>query len=361
MPRYGFGIMGPLASSRAILAARFLVATVTVGIISSSGVYAATASQSSSAKAQVAVDSDMAPDDWMAILYLLEKPDVDVIAITVDGDGEAHCGPGVRTAMKLTALAGKPGIPVACGRQRPLKGNAAFPGSWRTGVDAMLGLKLPANSGVPSQLGAPQLLQKVIDGSPQMVTLVTLGPLTNIADLLRADPTAESHVAMTFVMGGAINTPGNLNGATRPVNTAAEWNMFIDPVADDAVFRSGLPITLVALDATKDAPITAAFYTKLSMQSKTPVSKFIVAMMKSQLGFLKSGNWYFWDPLAAVAATDASVITTEKMAISVNLVPGKGLGRTVQDSAGSSVLVAVGANAARFEQVFLSALSETQD
>ena len=67
----------------------------------------------------VVVDTDMAADDWMAILYLLQQSDVDVKAITVAGTGEAHCAPGVQNALDLAVLAGRPEIPVACGRETP--------------------------------------------------------------------------------------------------------------------------------------------------------------------------------------------------------------------------------------------------
>ena len=64
------------------------------------------------------IDTDMAADDWLAILYLLGRPEVEVAAVTVTGAGEAHCQPGVRNALALIALAGHPDIPVACGRER---------------------------------------------------------------------------------------------------------------------------------------------------------------------------------------------------------------------------------------------------
>ena len=76
----------------------------------------------------VIIDTDMAGDDWLAILYLLNRPDVSVQAITVTGTGEAHCGPGIKHALSLTALAGQPDIPVSCGRETPLQGDHA--GLW---------------------------------------------------------------------------------------------------------------------------------------------------------------------------------------------------------------------------------------
>jgi len=84
------------------------------------------------------IDTDMAMDDWLAILYLLQRKDYDVVAITVVGTGEAHCAPGVRNARGLLALAGYKQIPVACGRETPFDGGHAFPDEWRTGVDTCL-------------------------------------------------------------------------------------------------------------------------------------------------------------------------------------------------------------------------------
>ncbi len=98
----------------------------------------------------VVIDTDMAADDWLAILYLLGRLEVNVKAITVAGRGEAHCGPGVRNALGLVALAGQPDIPVACGRETPLAGDHAFPDPWRDRVDTLFGLSLPANPNQPA-------------------------------------------------------------------------------------------------------------------------------------------------------------------------------------------------------------------
>ena len=82
------------------------------------------------------VDTDMASEDWIAVLYLLKNPDFNVLAITIAGTGETHCEPGVRNAMKLAQLAGRPDVPVACGRETPLQGDHVFPDAWRDGADA---------------------------------------------------------------------------------------------------------------------------------------------------------------------------------------------------------------------------------
>src|SRR5574341_1775158 len=93
----------------------------------------------------IVIDTDMGGDDWMAILYLLNRADVQVQAITVTGTGLAHAEPGATNALGLAALAGQPDIPVAAGRQTPLAGDHAVPSDWRTDADMLSGLSLPSN------------------------------------------------------------------------------------------------------------------------------------------------------------------------------------------------------------------------
>lgn len=207
----------------------------------------------------VVIDTDMAADDWLAILYLLGRSDVDVRAITVTGAGEAHCSAGTRNALGLVALAGRPEIPVACGREMPLEGDHAFPAEWRQRVDGLLGLTLPENSREASGESAVELLARTIQGSPQKVHLIALGPLTNVGELLQAEPELVMNLEMITVMGGAVEIAGNVGPSSHIENEVAEWNIYVDPRAAAEVFGSGAPITLVPLDATSYAPLTRRF------------------------------------------------------------------------------------------------------
>jgi hypothetical protein len=158
----------------------------------------------------VVIDTDMAADDWMAVLYLLRRPDVAVKAITVAGDGEANCEPGTRHALGLVALANRGVIPVACGRTTPLQGDHAFPAQWRADVDSLLGLTLPTTTATMTQQTEVDLLTSVIGASPQPVVLLTLGPLTNVAEALQRTPALVKKLAMIYIMGGAVEVPGNI-------------------------------------------------------------------------------------------------------------------------------------------------------
>ena len=130
-------------------------------------------------------DTDLAFDDIMALLYLLQRDDVAIDAVTITGTGEAHCDPGVRNALRLLALGGNHDTPVACGRETPLQGSNAFPDEWRAAVDDLSMLDLPQVDRVADPRGATELLLDTLDGD---ATLITLGPFTNVAEALRTDP-----------------------------------------------------------------------------------------------------------------------------------------------------------------------------
>jgi inosine-uridine nucleoside N-ribohydrolase len=307
----------------------------------------------------VVIDTDMAADDWMALLYLLRRPDVAVKAITVTGAGEAHCEPGTRHARGLVALANRGTIPVACGRTTPLQGAHAFPATWRADVDSLLGLTLPNTSSTPAQQTAVDLLTSVIQASPQKVVLLTLGPLTNVAEALQRTPSLVTKLAMIYIMGGAVEVPGNIaESGVGIANHVAEWNLYVDPHAAAVVLASGAPITLVPLDATNHVPLTGSFYQRLKAAHGSPVAGFVFDVLTQRYALIQSGGYYFWDPLAAAILTDESLTTIQPRVLSIIETEGPDSGRTQPSASGAMVRVAVSATAARFEQLFLSTLND---
>ena len=102
----------------------------------------------------VVFDTDLAFDDIMALLYLLQRDDVAIDAVTIPGTGEAHCDPGVQNALRLLTLGGNHDTPVACGRETPLQGSNAFPDEWRAAVDDLSMLDLPQVDRVADPRGA---------------------------------------------------------------------------------------------------------------------------------------------------------------------------------------------------------------
>lgn len=294
------------------------------------------------------IDTDLAVDSVMALLYLLGRPEVDIAAITVSGTGEVRCGPGVEIAAGLVVLAGTAGIPVACGPDEPLAGSNAFPADWRSAADEAWGLELPPGE-APSGLPAPDLLVSVASSSEEPLVVFTDGPLTNLAAALRLDPGIAEEIAMVYVMGGAVDVRGN-----TPVNPHAEYNIWVDPTAAAEVLASGVPVTLVPLDATNQVPLEARHVRVLQEHAAAPAAAAVLTMLQPGEGW----DLYFWDQLAAAILVDESLAEFETMTLAVTTDGGPdAVGVTERAVDGSEIRVAVTVDAARFEREFLSGLA----
>ena len=300
------------------------------------------------------LDVDMAHEDMFAALLLLSHPNVDLRAITVSGTGEAHCGPGVKNALGLVMLSGHDDIPVACGRETPLEGDHEFPAEWRKAVDDAYGVPLP-QGGTASNLKAADLLIDILQNSSEPITIVAVGPLTNIAEALQKEPAITKNVNEIYIMGGAVHAEGNVgNSGVGIENQYAEWNIYIDPTAANIVFNSGIPVILVPLDATQEVPVTRNFYKALGKNQNTPSAKLVYDMLTANLGFVDSGGFQFWDSLTAAISTDQSIATFEDMNLKVVEEEGPESGRTVQTPDGAKVKVAANADRKTFEQILLT-------
>jgi pyrimidine-specific ribonucleoside hydrolase len=309
----------------------------------------------------VILDVDMAHEDMFSALFLLSHPNVDVKAITVTGTGEAHCGPGVRNALGLVALSGHEEIPVACGRETPLAGNHEFPVDWRQAADNAYGVNIPTG-GAASNLSASDLIIDILQNADEPITIVAVGPLTNIAEAIQKDAGLATNIKEIYIMGGAVNVDGNVgNSGVGIQNDHAEWNIYIDPAAANIVFNSGIPIILVPLDATRDVPVTRNFYGVLEKNQETPSAARVYEIVTANLDFVDSGGFQFWDSLTAAIFTDPNIAKYEEMQLTVVEEEGPESGRTKLDSNGSKIRVAVGADRKTFEPLLLTVWNWNSD
>ncbi len=306
------------------------------------------------------IDTDMAFDDWMAILYLLSCPFVDVRAITIVATGETHASFGVQNALRLIALTENLALPIAAGRTRPLRGTHVFPWIVRLIMDFRLGLRLPGPRAKPSRQTAVKLLTQQLQTATQPITVIALGPLTNLAEAILADASLIKKISMIYFMGGALEVPGNLAELNRRLtNPYAEWNIYIDPYATAVVFRSGVPITLVPLDVTNQHPLTDDFFNRCTNRRSTPAANFVYRILQRLHPLRRAGTMYFWDPLTAVIATYPQIAQFQERYLTVMQDEGKECGRIVASPQGSAVRVCTKVDQAAFEQIFLDALNGT--
>jgi inosine-uridine nucleoside N-ribohydrolase len=269
------------------------------------------------------VDTDLAGDDIVALAYLASNPRVDLLAVSVSGTGEVTCPRGAEIATALLAELGRRDVPVACGVSEPLSGNRRFPSAWREAADNAWELELREVAVPDDAPNAVALLTERISSAARPVTVLTLGPLTNVAQLLTEHPDLIAAIARVVVMGGAVDVPGNvqLDGAVTPLEV--EWNFYVDPRAADVVVASSAPVTLVTLDATNSVPVTDTsleLLTANDVTSATAVARHV---------FERYPPPYLWDPLAAIAVSDPDLMPVRNVTIDV-VTEGAESGRTIE-------------------------------
>ncbi len=296
----------------------------------------------------VVVDTDMAYDDVMALLFLLRRDDVAIDAVTVTGTGEAHCGPGVENALAILTLGGSPDTPVACGRETPLAGSNAFPDLWRERSDDLSIMDLPEPQGTEHEAGAVDLLLETLDGD---AALLTLGPLTNVAEALREDPTLPDRVPELVAMAGAIDVAGNTPDGV------AEYNVWVDSLAAKEVVEE-FESTLVPLDATNYVPATTMFVDALSEHLVTPEATAVYALMKDNELIDLDEGYSFWDSLAATLLVEPQLATWADADVLVTASQDAGAGWIDRFEGGTPIrFAATVVDPLDFERVFLSTLT----
>lgn len=299
----------------------------------------------------VIVDTDMSSDDIMALAYLLERPDVSVRAITVEGTGVADGRAGAVNALRLMRTLGvRRAIPVAYGRSRPLRGSAAFPRAWRNAADQMFNLNLPTWTEAAPSGEAVRLLADTLSRASNPISLITLGPLTDVALALKSSPRIAGNISRIYAMAGAIGVPGN-----EPTYHRAEWNVYIDPLAASFVLKSGVPVTFVPLEASNNVPITT-FVTDAVRSHQQSAGMRLLATLFGDPSYTQAAA-YFWDPLTAVAATDGGILRQRQARLRVTQVFGPGYGQTWTGAGGAQVTLGISADAAAFTRDFLTVLN----
>ena len=266
----------------------------------------------------------------MALAFLLASPSVTVQAITVTGAGEVRCEPGLDIVLSLLERLDAAEIPVACGAEAPIAGNHEFPSAFRENAEQAAGLELPSTTREAAPVDAVTLLLDSFDGAPDPIRLLTLGPLTNVAMALEQDASLAGRIDSIWIMGGAVDVVGNVAGFPGPSedNTAAEWNMYVDPAAMAVVVDAGVPVRLVSLDGTNQVPVTPAFVARVIEAAGSAAPLDVLAELFSKNDYMTAGDYYLWDPLAAILAAGHEIGTFTDAHLTVDTTEGATSGAT---------------------------------
>ncbi|WP_448595246.1 nucleoside hydrolase [Thermoflexus hugenholtzii] len=219
------------------------------------------------------IDTDTASDDAVAILMALRSPEVHVEAITIVA-GNVPVEMGARNAGYTAQLCGRE-VPIYIGCERPLvrEPHWAF---FFHGPDGMGGMNLPPPRRPPEPEHAVDALIRLIRSAPGELTLVTLGPLTNVAMALRKAPDIAGKVKQCVVMGGAACTVGN-------ITPAAEYNIWVDPEAARIVLHSGMPILMVGWEHSRGPAALTEAEIEALYALDTPFARFAMDCNRSAL------------------------------------------------------------------------------
>lgn len=251
------------------------------------------------------IDTDTASDDAVALMMALRAPDVDVVAITTVA-GNVPVEQGTRNALTVVERCGAD-VPVHMGLAKPLF-RAASDATFFHGQDGMGDLFLPA----PERKVAPEhgvdTLIRVIAEHAGAITLVTLGPLSNVAAALIRAPEIAQQVQQCYVMGGNANTIGN-------ITPAAEYNIWCDPEAARIVFHSGMPIVMIGHELSLyDAVITPPEMEHI--RALGPIGRLAMdcnaAAFRASTGWLHEKGLTLPDPVAMSVALDPTIATVRE-------------------------------------------------
>lgn len=266
----------------------------------------------SSAQSQprrVIIDTDPGTDDAMAILLALNSPEFKVEALTVV-PGNVEGKQGLENALKIVSLAGRCDVIVAGGAQHPLNQKLITAQYWH-GKNGLANVELPPSRCKADPRFGPDLIIELIHKYPHEITLIPVGPLTNIALAVSKDPSIAGLVKNIVIMGGSIGG-GNVNGA-------AEANIYNDPEAAQIVFNAGWIVTMVGSDVGERTLITRKQLAELQT-SHGPESDFVAKIADFYLTRSEKSGYSgaaMYDPLAVGIALDPTLGTLKEMHVDV--------------------------------------------
>lgn len=259
-------------------------------------------SGASSKPQRIILDTDPGVDDAIAFFLALRSPELKVEAIT-PVSGNVPLAFTLPNALRLIEIAGHPDIPVAAGAAVPLV-RRLVTAAYVHGNNGLGGVEFPEPKIKPVAETATDIIRRIVRANPGEITIVAIGPLTNIATVLKADPGIAPMIKSFVLMGGSLSG-GN-------VTPAAEFNFYVDPEAARIVFDSGVPITMVGLDVTNKVLLHES-QVRILEAAQNPVSQAAGKIMRATMSRIKPTKdetvVAMHDPLTIASLIDPSVVT----------------------------------------------------
>jgi pyrimidine-specific ribonucleoside hydrolase len=209
---------------------------------------------------------------------------------------------------------------------------------------------------------AVQLIETTVSDADAPLRVLTLGPLTNIAEALAGDPDLASQIESIYIMGGAVDVPGNIDPGfpgAPPNNATSEWNIYADPAAAQAVLDAGIPVRLICLDGTNQVPVTSSLVAGARSGRASPALG-VLAELFDKNDYMTSPTYYLWDTIAAVAAAGYPAFEFTSAHLSVDVAEGPTSGTTSRAEGPPNAEYSTGADATQIERVILSVMGGSE-
>ena len=289
------------------------------------------ASASAQDRIPIIFDTDfvMPPwDDSMALMLALQSPEFEILGVTTVAGNESVERATV-DVLRMLEIANQPDIPVYVGADMPLvheKSDFAVEsyGRWYSDEPP----EAPPGgfaSKRAEEESAVSFIVRTVMARPGEVTLVAIGPLTNIAQAIRAEPEFAENVAKLVIMGGAIAALPDGAGNITP---NAEFNFWVDPEAAYVTLRSGIPIELSPLNVSRKSALDRGWYEKM-VAVDTPLTELLKDTLGRRFETDPDRIWYMYDQIAVASIIDPSLVTSTPMYVDVNIDHGISYGVSV--------------------------------
>jgi inosine-uridine nucleoside N-ribohydrolase len=257
-------------------------------------------------------------DDGMALLLALQSPEVEILGITTVAGNES-LERGTSDVLRLLEIVGRADIPVYRGADMPLvheKSDFAVSnyGKWWSDDPPP-----PPPGGFAKKRAeaesAYDFIVRTVTANPGTVTLVAIGPLTNVAIALGKEPGLASRIKELVIMGGAVATLEDGGGNITP---NAEFNFWVDPEAARKTLRSGIPILLSPLNVSRKTKLTKKWYDEM-VTTETPITALLKETMGPHFKTEPARNWLMYDQVAMASLIDRTLVTTKELYVDVDV------------------------------------------
>jgi len=289
------------------------------------------AAPSVTAPIRVIFDTDFSvppQDDGMALALALKSPELQILAVTTVA-GNDTMQRATSDALRELEIAGRTDIPVYRGANRPWMHEKS---DWAATVHG----KWWSDEPPPTPPGgfakrkaenesAMDYIIRTVNANPGQITIIAIGPLTNIAMAIRQEPGFAQRVKSLAIMGGAIASLADGGGNITP---NAEFNIWVDPEAAQVVFRSGIPIVLTPLNVTRKTNFTKEYFDKI-IAVDTPLTRLMKDRMSAGYAANPNRRGAMFDELTVASLIDPTLVKTVDLMVDVDVNKGPDYGTTV--------------------------------